>query len=83
MDPKSLRFHRLDPDVATIIFPGFPVEEKWAKSEYPHPLVTVDFNVDGEVIEISTIGSLSDSLEETIRDWIANLPEVIDDVSTE
>jgi hypothetical protein len=41
-------------------------EGKWARSEFPHPLVTVDYDADDNVISIEMI--LTDEIKKKIAD---------------
>jgi hypothetical protein len=47
----------------------------WDHAEFPHPLLTIDYNKSGEVIGISVVGSLADHLEVTIREWIKSVSQ--------
>jgi hypothetical protein len=45
-------------------------EGEWARSEFPHPLVTLDYDRSGELIQIVAVGPeakrLSDSLAQAV-----------------
>jgi hypothetical protein len=41
----------------------------WARSEFPHPLVIVDYDTEGNVIGISPAGPLIDATLDAYRSW--------------
>lgn len=46
-----------DDDVAVIRFR----DGEWARSEFPDPLVTLDFNAEGQLLAIELIGPRADA----------------------
>lgn len=43
----------------------------WARSGFPHPLVTVDYDAEGAVIGISPAGPTIDATLDIYRSWLA------------
>lgn len=52
-----------------IVYIALDPDGVWARSEFPHPLVTVDYDADEEVIGISAAGSKIDGTLEAFQAW--------------
>jgi uncharacterized protein YuzE len=52
-----MRIEQYDGD--EVLYLAVDPDGVWAKSEFPHDLITVDFNSDGDIIGIEVIGRLA------------------------
>lgn len=56
-EPMSIRIEQYDG--GEVLYIAFDPDGKWAKSEFPDELLTVDLNAQGGVIGVEAIGSLA------------------------
>ena len=50
-------------DEGTVVsFARNDTEAEWARSEWPHPLLTLDFDADDRLIGIEAVGSIASAL---------------------
>lgn len=44
-------------------------EDKWARSDFPDPLMTIDYDANDKVIGVGALGSLAPELLNAYTDW--------------
>lgn len=60
-------------DGGEVLYIAFDPDGKWAKSEFPDELLTVDYNAQGGIIGIEAIGSLARAgADAVVRALISN-----------
>jgi hypothetical protein len=62
--------HRIDElNDGQLLYIALDPDGVWARSEFPHPLITVDYDADDNVIGISPAGPHIDPTLEAYREW--------------
>lgn len=65
-------------DGGEVLYIAFDPDGKWARSEFPDELLTVDYNAQGGVIGVEAIGSLAQAgADAVVRALVSN--ESLDD----
>lgn len=67
-----LFFMTLVLDTKDVIKVDLAWNEKWARSEFPHPLIIVDYNANDEPIAISGVGPKAFLVLESYCEWVRN-----------
>lgn len=64
--------HRIDHlNDGQVLYIAIDPDGEWARSEFPRPLITVDYNADDEVIGISPAGPAVAETLETYKSWLS------------
>lgn len=64
--------HRIDHlNDGQVIYIAIDPDGEWARSEFPQPLITVDYNADDEVIGISSAGPAVAGALKAYQAWLA------------
>lgn len=63
--------HRIEQlNEGEVLYIAIDPDGVWARSEFPHPLITVDYDADDNVIGISPAGPRIPSVLHTYEEWL-------------
>jgi hypothetical protein len=63
--------HRIDQlNDGLVLYIAIDPDGIWARSEFPHPLITVDYDADGRIIGISPAGPQIDNTLDAYQRWL-------------